>query len=145
MQIEYSKPRRLGGGEVLNAKTITSNLSLFNCNSLLSVRNIERRKQEQQCTHQHWNTWRVTRERNVLRVNIQNKRKKLSYKTNETNKWKFLLQLSITIWLSQKVCIACGLIFGMSPNGAMANLLVCNIIVNEFKIQSHYYVHFRKN
>ena len=32
---------------------------------------------------------------------------------------------------------------GGSPFGVVANMLDCNIIVSEFKLQSNYYIHFR--
>ena len=34
---------------------------------------------------------------------------------------------------------------GGSPHGVVANMLDCNIIVSEFKLQLHYYVYFQTN
>ena len=30
----------------------------------------------------------------------------------------------------------------MNPHGVVANIIDCNLIVNEFKLKSHYYIHF---
>ena len=32
-----------------------------------------------------------------------------------------------------------------SPYGVMVKALACGIVVNEFALQSHYYVHFQTN
>ena len=33
----------------------------------------------------------------------------------------------------------------MSPRGVMANVQVCDTVVSEFDLQSHYYLHFQIN
>ena len=45
------------------------------------------------------------------------------------------------LFLKQIICIQ---LHG-SPYGVVANVLDCNYVVSEFKLQVHYYVHFQSN
>ena len=52
--------------------------------------------------------------------------------------------MNVCIFIYRYMNIYCKL-SGVCPHGVMVKVMDCGIIVSEFKLQSHYYVHFHAN
>ena len=55
------------------------------------------------------------------------------------------LFLKSDIFLYSDTYFLCWRLFESSPRGVVANELDCDIVVSEFEIQLHHYVHFQTN